>query len=149
MRTLETMSTLARQGRSDPGVSTLVASIRAGVGDSVTGFPFVMGVDRYLRDIFVYREEDNEVLRDVPFMLNDLATMGHMEGDCDDMTIMGCALLSNAGLLCRMTAIKSSNEFEYDHVFSEVRIGATWIPVDPTVPVGTQYETFGFMSEPV
>jgi transglutaminase-like putative cysteine protease len=143
------MSTLARQGRSDPGVSALVASIRNGVGDSATDFPFVVGVDRYLRNIFVYREEQNEVLRDVPFMLNDLATLGYMEGDCDDMTIMGCALLSNAGLLCRMTAIKSSNDLEYDHVFSEVRIGTNWIPVDPTVPAGTQYETYGFMSEPV
>lgn len=139
------MAVLVRQGRNDPGVTSLVSSLQSGGG----GPGFVLAVDGFLRRVFIYREEENEVLRDVPFMINDLNTLGYMEGDCDDMAIMGCALLSNAGLLCRMTAIQSQNDFEYDHVFSEVRIGTHWIPVDPTVPVGTTYETFGFMSEPV
>jgi transglutaminase-like putative cysteine protease len=136
------MAVLARQGSREPGTYALVSSI--GNPDRVRG------IDSFLRRYFVYREERDEVLRDVPFMLNDLDTLGHMEGDCDDMCIMACALLKSAGFpLVRMTAIQSDNPFEYDHVFSEVRISDFWLPVDPTVPYGTTYQQFGFMSEAV
>jgi hypothetical protein len=141
MQTLETMATLARSGSNVPGIAVLVSGLRQ--------TDCIAVIDRFLRQNFVYRDEAEEVLRDVPFMLHDLETIGHMEGDCDDMTIMGCALLKACGLPVRMTAIKSDNADEFDHVFSEARIGEYWIPVDPTVAPGTQYVTYGFMSEAV
>jgi hypothetical protein len=109
----------------------------------------VLSIDRLLRNVFVYREERDEVLRDVPFMVNDLQTIGRMEGDCDDMCIMCCAMLKASGVASRMTAIKSESPFEFDHVFSEARIGTNWIPVDPTVPYGTTYYHFGIVSEAI
>jgi hypothetical protein len=144
LQTLETMAILSRQGSKD--VSPLVTSLVSG-GDRIADSVFV--IDRFLRRHFVYREEYDEVLRDVPFMLHDLSTLGHMEGDCDDMTILGSAMLCALGVGTRMTAIKSANPDEFDHVFSEARIGTEWIPVDPTVPYGTTYNQFGFMSEAV
>ena len=112
-------------------------------------FSSVLAIDCFLRNVFVYRDERNEVLRDVPFMLSDYSTLGHMEGDCDDMTIMGSAMLCSLDIPTRMTAIQSESPEEFDHVFSEARVGGMWIPVDPTVPYGTQYNQYGFMSEVV
>jgi hypothetical protein len=130
------MAILARRGSED--VLYLVGS----------GWD-VPTIDTFLRNVFIYRDEDHEVLRDVPFMLNDWKTQGRMEGDCDDMAIMGCALLRASGIPARMTAIKSQNPDEFDHVFSEARVGPFWIPIDPTVPPGTEYMQYGFMSEPI
>ena len=142
--TLETMASLARAGSRD--VPPLVASIVPRGGD-VPGIVFAF--DRFLRHHFVYREERDEVLRDVPFMLNDLVTLGHMEGDCDDMMIMGSALLCSCLIPARFTAIQSENPAEFDHVFTEAKVNGEWVPMDPTVPYGTRYTMFGFMSEVV
>ena len=146
MQTLETMAILARAGSREPGTAALVAGI---VRNSAGTSDMVSAIDNFLRNTFVYRGERDEVLRTVPYMLHDFETLRRMEGDCDDMTIMGCAMLMCAGISCRMTAIKAENPDEFDHVFSEARVGQNWIPVDPTVPLGTQYRTFGFMSEAV
>jgi len=142
--TLETMASLARAGSHD--VTPLVASVLSG---GCTVSDCVFAIDSFLRRHFIYREERDEVLRDVPFMLNDLSMLGHMEGDCDDMTILGSALLCNIGLPTRMTAIQSAIPGEYDHVYTETRVNGTWIPMDPTVPYGMTYTTFGTMSEVV
>jgi hypothetical protein len=146
MQTLETMAILARAGSREPGTVSLLSSI---VRNPSNPADIVSVIDNFLRNTFVYRGERDEVLRTVPYMLHDLATLRRMEGDCDDMAIMGCAMLMGAGISCRMTAIKAENPDEFDHVFSEARVGQNWIPVDPTVPLGTQYRTFGFMSEVV
>jgi transglutaminase-like putative cysteine protease len=107
----------------------------------------VLACDLFLRDHFRYRREEKEVLRTVPFMLNDLDTIGEMQGDCDDMAIMGCSLFLSLDIPARFTAIKSESDLEFDHVFSEARIGTTWVPVDPTVHYGTRYHHYGIMSQ--
>jgi hypothetical protein len=140
------MAVLARQGSYGAGLRSLVQSVCPAWSAPIDS---IGCVDRFLRHYFVYREERDEVLRDVPFMLHDLETLGYMEGDCDDQTIMACAMLHASNILCRMTAIKSQNDFEFDHVFSEARIGDYWLPVDPTVPTGTTYMQYGYMSEVV
>lgn len=142
--TLEAMAALARAGSRD--VPPLVSSVVPGNG---TVSDCVLSVDRFLRANFIYREERDEVLRDVPYMLNDLVTLGHMEGDCDDMTIMCAAMLCALLIPTRFTAIQSEIPGLFDHVFTETKVNGEWVPVDPTVPYGTQYTQFGFMSEVV
>jgi transglutaminase-like putative cysteine protease len=142
------MSSLARAGSHEDGTLAIAGTLGSDTGlDALRNF--VVHVDRFLRRVFIYREERDEVLRDVPFMLNDLANLGHMEGDCDDMSIMSASLLCCASVPARLTAIKSLNTDEFDHVFTEAKVNGTWIPVDPTVPYGTRYNVFGFMSEVV
>jgi len=138
------MAVLARQGSSF--VSPLVSSLIRG-GDNISSV--VLVIDRFLRGRFVYRDERDEVLRDVPFMLNDLDTYGYMMGDCDDMSIMCGSLLCNIGIPARFTAIKSANPEDFDHVYTEAKVGSDWVPIDPTVPYGTRYTMFGFISEVV
>jgi hypothetical protein len=107
----------------------------------------ILVVDRFLRDHFNYRREQDEVLRTVPFMLNDLETIGEMQGDCDDMTIMACSLFCALGVTTRMVAIRSVPG-EFDHVFCEA-LDSDWIPVDPTVPYGTPYVHYGMSFQAV
>jgi hypothetical protein len=107
----------------------------------------ILAIDRFLRAYFNYRGEADEVLRTVPFMLNDLATIGEMQGDCDDMTIMGCSLFCALGITTRMVAIRSVPG-EFDHVFCEAR-DVDWVPVDPTVPYGTPYVHYGMTFQAV
>jgi hypothetical protein len=76
-------------------------------------------------------------------MLNDLDTIGEMQGDCDDMTIMACSLFVASGITTRMVAIRSIPHSEFDHVFCEALDSPNWIPVDPTVPYGTPYIHYG------
>lgn len=105
--------------------------------------------DRFLRDKFNYRREQDEVLRTVPFMLNDLQTIGEMQGDCDDMCIMGCSLFCAVGITTRMTAIRSVPG-EFDHVFCEaLDDSGNWVPVDPTVEYGTPYVHYGMTFQAV
>lgn len=144
--TLDVMASLARSGINDarPIAMDIVAQSRCGnASDCINTF------DRWLRNHFVYRGEQEEVLRTVSFMANDLKTKGTMEGDCDDMTIMSCAMFLSVGIQPRMTAIKSHPE-EYDHVFCEaLDEKGNWIPVDPTVPYGTPYHYFGIAYQAV
>lgn len=97
----------------------------------------------------VYRMEEREVLRTIPFMLDQIQDTGSTEGDCDDMATLAGALCLSRGILARYTAICSESPLEYDHVFCEARIGTNWIPIDPTVPYGTTYRVFGMMNEVV
>lgn len=80
-------------------------------------------------------------------MLNDLETLGYVEGDCDDIATFVSAIVKRIGYDSRLHAMKSSFDGEYDHVFSEARIGEFWIPIDPTVELGTTYRIFGSLLE--
>lgn len=104
----------------------------------------IYSIDSFLRRVFVYRPEEHEVLRTVPWMVEH-----GFEGDCDDMAIMGSSLTKSIGFPSRLTAIKPYNPEEFEHVFCEARIGSEWIPIDPTVPYGTVYYHFGMIHEHV
>jgi hypothetical protein len=83
-------------------------------------------------------------------MLQDLEERGYLEGDCDDIATFIASLTRSMQYPTQLTAIQSEQPGEYDHVFSEVRIGSAWYPIDLTVMGGVdRYRTFGVMSEPV
>ena len=133
--TLEAMANLSREGIND-AFPFAVACLQD--NDEST----IRSVDRWLRSVFLYREEENEILRTVPWMVDQ-----GFEGDCDDMAIMGAAVTKSIGFPSRFTAIKPYNPDEFEHVFCEARIGTEWVPIDPTVPYGTVYQHFGMIHE--
>lgn len=140
------MASLARAGSRDAYPVAMGVCTSFGI-HSVNDC--ILAIDCFLRDKFNYRREQNEVLRTVPFMLNDLETIGEFQGDCDDMAIMGCALLCSLGITSRLTAIKSVPG-EFDHVFCEaLGDSGQWFPVDPTVPYGTPYIHYGITYQAV
>jgi transglutaminase-like putative cysteine protease len=139
MITLEMMTGIVRSGFRD--CSSLALDVCSSqCTDSVS--TSVLAIDRFLRTHFVYRGEKDEVLRTVPYMLNDFETLGEMQGDCDDMAMMGAAMLLAVDIPARFTALKSVPH-EFDHVFCEGLNDGQWMIVDPTVPYGTTYKHFG------
>lgn len=138
LQTLEVMGNLSRQGSQNDRLRTLAFDC----GD-------VGGVDGWLRSHFVYRPEENEVLRSPEFMLNDFDNLGYCEGDCDDVATLCSSMLKALDIPTRLTAIQTAQDEEYAHVFSEARIGTNWLPIDPTVVADTTYRVFGMLHEPV
>lgn len=69
----------------------------------------------------VYRPENMEIVRQPEWMLNDLATLGYMEGDCDDFTTLLAAMCKSIGIGCRIVAVRTDpNVTDFDHVFLEI-----------------------------
>ena len=132
------MANLARAGAQNPKVIEYARSIQS---------PY--SIDILLRPVYHYRDEAEEIVRTPDFMLNDLDTLGYIEGDCDDISTLTAALTKAMGYPSRLTGIMSSGPGEYDHVFSEVQVGRDWMPIDLTVEPGTVYEVYGYMTEPV
>ena len=132
------MANLARAGARNPKVKAYAETIQ-NPGN----------VDSYIRPVYVYRDENEEIVRTPEFMFHDLSTQGFLEGDCDDIATFTAALTKAMNVPTRLTGIMSHDAEEYDHVFSEARIGEYWLPIDLTVPPGTTYRIYGHMSEMV
>lgn len=79
---------------------------------------------RYLRD-----HATAETLIDPVLLLQSRA------GDCDDHAMLVAALLTTIGFKCRFIAIGADDPNVFDHVYTEVRLGAGWISVETTEPV--------------
>ena len=95
-------------------------------------------IGRWLRRHYSFRPEAEEVLRTVDWMLNDFATAGYVEGDCDDASIFVAAVSLVLGYRVRLVAIRYRDPLEFEHVYAEVFDGR-WVIVDLTVPEGTRY----------
>jgi transglutaminase-like putative cysteine protease len=117
------------------------------VRDYTARYPDYDSIDGFLRSVFRYRSENDEIVRTPDFMLNDLETLGYLEGDCDDIATLSASMLKTAGYPARLTAIKSTGPEEYDHVFAEAQVMGGWVPMDITEPRGTVYQVYGYVSE--
>ena len=137
------MAALARRAVKSPefvlGVARLFSAQRPSS---------VNELDDTLRRFFVYRDEYEEIVRTPEFMLNDLETIGRVEGDCDDISTLVAALALFAGWQVRFVAIRYSPDSSgFQHVFNEVNTGSGWRVVDLTVPVGTPIQALEVMEE--
>ena len=99
-------------------------------------------MDALVRSFFIYRPEYQEVVRTVPRMLSDLSSLGHVEGDCDDVSTLCASILSSMGLRNRFVAIRYGGKPEFLHVFGEwwSNPGDEWQRMDITVPFGLIHE---------
>jgi len=84
---------------------------------------------RYTRDIFRV-----ELLHSARRMLELRA------GDCDDMTILLCAMLMSTGHPARLilAGFRRAKPHAYSHIYPEVNVRGRWIPIDATTrrPIG-------------
>lgn len=135
------MATLARKAQSDASWISFAATFSSGdVGTRVRA------IDSWCRDHYRYRDESEEIVRSPEFMLQDLASQGFVEGDCDDIATFIVAILKTLGIPARLFAMQSQPGGTYDHVFAE-GYGGTWIPIDPTVTAGTVYTVYSQLIE--
>ena len=133
------MRILAQQGSRLPEIQQLAEQLRA---DGPAWF------DDWLRRRFRYRPENEEVIRSVPWMVDDLEQSGIIEGDCDDVGTFIASVASAAGMPTRLVAIRyDPNDPEFLHVFCQVGAYGDWVRLDPTVDKGVIPPEFARMVE--
>lgn len=129
--TLAIMQRLTRDGRKDPGVIALTEQIVKDCPANDTKcevgklFYWVKSKIRYMRDV-----------REVEKINTAERTLRVGTGDCDDMSVLLASLLEAAGNKTRFRVVGFASG-EYEHVFVQVRLGAGWLSLDPTVKQAT------------
>lgn len=129
--TLKIMIKLVHQGRKDPGVIALAEQVVKDCAPNDTKceigklFYWVKSHIRYLRDV-----------RDVEKINTAERTLRVGTGDCDDMSVLLASLLEAAGNKTKFM-VMGFESGEYEHVVTQVRLGAEWITLDPTVAKAT------------
>ena len=65
-------------------------------------------------------------------------TIRNRAGDCDDQAVLVASMLESIGHPTRFVAIKLTPFGQYQHVYTETRVGNKWLPVETTEnwPVG-------------
>ena len=88
---------------------------------------YVQSKCRFTRD-----PHRTEMLQSPQYLLYEIQNKGIALGDCDDLTMLGCALMKAVGLPVGFRAI-SANGDKLHHVYGLVNIGASrWTPFDAT-----------------
>jgi len=119
------------------------------VRQASNGGTFCALFDDWLRSNYRYRSEDKEIVRTPEFMANDYATLGYMEGDCDDVATFVCSVCHHVGIPSRLASISIDPTLELKHVFAECQTANGWCIIDPTVEKGTTYAVYSVFYQPV
>lgn len=122
------MARLARQGVR--ALRPLVEDVAGGAFDPVQAW------DSFVRAVYRYRDEDREIVRTIPHMLDFFQEYGYLEGDCDCISTFNASATTALGFPSRFVAIRTDQfDPEFLHVFSEAWDGSKWKRLDPTVPL--------------
>lgn len=101
--------------------------------------PTLDEIDEQIRPFYVYRDEEEEVVRTPLFMVNDRETIGRFEGDCDCVSTLVAAVCALYGYRVRFVAIRYDPSVDYiQHVFVQALDSYGWRVLDLTVPIGTK-----------
>lgn len=125
--TIQQMARLIDQGMKDPVVHELAARLVRGVrqfdftGEARSIYEGVRRNVRFTRDI-----RGKETLHAAPEIIRLRI------GDCDDFTILMCALLGSVGHKCRIVTISAYPAAPdiFSHVYPEVFLDGRWVAVD-------------------
>lgn len=126
-QTIGQMRRLVTQGKQDPDIRSLAARILTAarvrpydwMGEARAIFDWICKNIRFTRDVY-----GNETLHGAA----DIVRLGI--GDCDDCTVLACALLQTIGMPCRIVTVATHSDGEFSHVYPEAEIDGRWIPVD-------------------
>ncbi|MGH8864428.1 MAG: transglutaminase-like domain-containing protein [Burkholderiales bacterium] len=126
-QTIAAMRRLIEEGKKDPAVHETAATILQGVrafdwnGERRAIYEWVRRNIRFTRD--VYGKETLHSAREI---------LRLRIGDCDDYTVLLCALLATVGHKTRIVTISSNDEDpeQFSHVYPEVFAEGTWIAID-------------------
>jgi transglutaminase-like putative cysteine protease len=127
--TVRLMHDLIDQGKKSVRIRQLAVEITRGlkqkdwVAEISAIHSFVRDRIRYVRDI-----HGVETLHTAERILDNAA------GDCDDKTILFCALAESLGYHTRIVAI-GFRKGSFSHVYPEVLINEHWITAETTEPV--------------
>jgi transglutaminase-like putative cysteine protease len=127
--TLREMARIVRDWRTHPEVIDLARQIVAELpgkdyfNEAALLHEYVQENVRYVRDV-----EGVETIQ------TPLVTLAQAAGDCDDQVILTATLLNAIGHPTRFVAA-GFNGGDFEHVWTETKIGNSWYAADTTEPV--------------
>ena len=136
--TLRLMSRLVKAARIEPTIRSTASDLVMGNlpgdyrGEAESCFLFVRDSIRYLQDT-----------ADMQVVNNPLVTLSQRSGNCVQKSVLLSSLLESIGHPCRFVALGYSKPGDFEHVFTETRIGQQWVAADPTMSV-----SLGWAPEP-
>lgn len=129
--TVDTIARAARQDAQNPAFQNFANQFRS-----------LADIDQWVRDHFVYRDENEEIYRTPVFMLSDMGRLEAnrivgLEGDCDDVAGFIAAITKALNYPTRLTAIRyDASNPDFEHVFAEAYDAGAWHVLDPTIDEG-------------
>lgn len=129
-QTLRLMARLVREYRTDPAIREKAAYLvqflpgQQFTEEVRTLFTWVRDNIRYLGDV-----------QNVETIQSPDVTLARRHGDCDDQATLLAAMLESIGHKTRFVAVGFSRPGEFDHVFTETRIGNDWVALETTIAV--------------
>lgn len=128
--TLGAMVRLTREGRKDPGVRQLAASLVRNL-PQYDRLGEVAALHAFVRDAIRYTNDPNQV----ELLQTPRCTLETGVGDCDDKSTLLGSLLESVGRPARYVAIGMGGR-PLSHVLVETRVGKGWLPLETIQPVG-------------
>lgn len=77
----------------------------------------------------------NELIHSAEVLIDRYSETGELSGDCDDFTILACALMLSVGIPCRSRMIKVRDplgRINWAHIYPMAGVGGQWIAMDAT-----------------
>jgi transglutaminase superfamily protein len=142
VETLRIMARLARESLNYQDFCDFMADI---VCNNVVLLSLPDDIDRYLRAIYRYENEDVETLYSPAYNAWQYRRTGMLRGDCDDISMFYAAVFTALGHKTRLVAMRTKrNDSEFHHVVVEIQYDPTlWKRFDATVPQGTAHNHYG------
>ncbi len=89
---------------------------------------FVRDRMRYLAD-----PEGGEYLIDPLALIEQIKSIGHAFGDCDDHVALLCGMARSVGFETRAIGVHLHDAVLWDHVIAQVNLMGRWVDIDPCV----------------
>lgn len=130
--TVRHMRRLGREAAARPDVQAWAHAI---VGDA-TGAQAAARIRSFLEDrvVFHFDPPGVELVRTPSYMLHAIEDDGHVEGDCDDVAVLGAALGMAAGLPARYVLLGLTPGEPFEHVYAELVTTTGPVELDTTRP---------------
>jgi len=96
---------------------------------------FARIVSGWIRRHIVIVDEFEEYLQSPIILVDEIREQGRAFGDCDDVAMLGAALLGSLGAFVRFRAIDEQTDGSFGHVFTEFAFprDQQYYPFDPTI----------------
>lgn len=127
-RTLQVMVGLVRQYKTDLNVRTLAIQLSHACAPKDKRCELTQ-LQHFVRDQIRYVED----VEGVETVQTPVATLRLMAGDCDDKSVLLCALAASIGFPTRFCAIGVSGQ-DFSHVMAQAKLGAGFINMETIVP---------------
>lgn len=138
--TLNIMRRLVRLARTDPTIRALAEDIIQNVPPK-EGAQEIDALRVWIRQNIRYTNDTNGV----EMLQTPQALLRSGNGDCDDQATLLATLAEAIGYPARFAAVGFSPD-EFEHVFTEVRLGTRWIPAETTESVDLGWYPPGVVS---